>query len=182
MKKNLHQRYAQRIALQTTLGLPLLFLMAVACDREVRGKEPSTVSRVWKTYTNVRFQYSLCYPEDLFTPQGEVDNGDGQRFLAKSGAQLTVFGWNNALNQSLQDLMKETGSRLAGDSGQVTYRMMTKKWFVVSGTNGTSIFYAKTVLSHDQFKSFEFTYSRRERTTYEPLVSRIAACFEDLAD
>ena len=61
MKKSLHQRYVRRIALQITLGLPLLFLMAVASDREARGKEPGTVPHVWKTYTNVRFQQLLLF-------------------------------------------------------------------------------------------------------------------------
>src|SRR5215469_6044695 len=55
---------------------------------------PSPSAHVWKRYTNVRFQYSICYPEDLLIPQGESQNSDGQKFLAKDGAQLLVFGRN----------------------------------------------------------------------------------------
>src|ERR1041385_1331675 len=51
----------------------------------------------WKMYTNARFQYSICYPPDLLVPQGEPENADGQKFLAKDGAKLIVFGRHNAL-------------------------------------------------------------------------------------
>jgi hypothetical protein len=90
----------------------------------------------WKTYTNVRFQYRICYPADFMVPQGEPDNGDGQKFLARDGAELIVYGSNNALGESLKKKLADTGSRLAGPSGRVTYQMLKANWFVVSGQNG----------------------------------------------
>ena len=39
----------------------------------------------WKTYTNARFGYSISYPADVLMPQGESDNGDGQKFLSRDG-------------------------------------------------------------------------------------------------
>jgi len=157
----------------------LVVLACVACG--VRAHGPSAVRHVWKSYTNVRFQYAICYPEDLLVPQGESENADGDRFLAKDGAQLIVFGQNNVLEQPLKDASTDTASRLAGVSGKVTSKVLKANWFVVSGQNGQTVFYAKTYYSHNQFKSFELTYDISAAAVYEPLIGRLAACFVDLA-
>jgi len=131
----------------------------------------------WKVYTNVRFQYSICYPQDLLVPQDEAENSDGRKFLAKDGAQLIVFGRNNALNESLKDALGDAASRLAGPSGKVTYSAIKPDWFAVSGRNGHSVFYAKTLYAHEQFKSFELTYDSGASALYKPVISRLAGCF-----
>jgi hypothetical protein len=146
----------------------------------VRAHDPSARRHVWKTYTNVRFQYAVCYPEDLLVPQGESENGDGQRFAAKDGAQLIVFGQNNALNTPLKDVLADTASRLAGGSGKMTSKVLKGNWFLVSGQNGQTVFYAKTLYSQNQLKSFELTYNLSSAAVYEPLIRRLTACFADL--
>jgi hypothetical protein len=135
----------------------------------------------WETYTNVRFEYAVCYPDRLLIPQGESDNGDGQKFLATDGGQLIVYGSNNALDESLRERFAATGSRLAGASGKVSYKVLKPDWFVVSGQNGATVFYAKTLYSRGQFKSFELTYSESAAAIYEPVVRHLAGCFADLA-
>jgi hypothetical protein len=147
----------------------------------LRADEPASAEHTWKTYTNVRFQYAICYPADLLVPQGEAENADGQRFLAKDGARLVVYGTNNALEQSLQAFLAQAELRLAGSSGSVTYKVLRNDRFVVSGQNGPDIFYAKTLSRHDQFKSMELVYDRAVAAAYAPLVDRLAGCFVDLA-
>jgi hypothetical protein len=155
----------------------------------ILGSNPASTSvlpsagggHIWKSYTNVRFRYAICYPEDLLVPQGESPNSDGQKFLAEDGAQLVVFGKNNALRESLKDLLAVTESGLTGASGKVTYKVLKPDWFAVSGQNGETIFYARTRYSHDQFKSFELLYNRSAAAVYEPLIGRLTACFADLA-
>jgi hypothetical protein len=136
---------------------------------------------IWKSYINVRFHYAICYPEDLLIPQGEPPNSDGQKFLAKDGAQLIVFGRNNALGESVKDVLAVTASRLTGASGKVTHQVLKPNWFVVSGQNGHTVFYARTRYDHDQFKSFELTYDRSAAAVYEPLIGRLTSCFADIA-
>ena len=133
-------------------------------------------NHTWKVYTNVRFQYSICYPEDILVPQGESENSDGQKFLAKDGAKLIVFGRNNPLNEQVKDAFEDTASRLAGP-GKVTYKVIRPGWFVVSGENGNSLFYAKTLYAHEQFKSFELNYDSSASTVYKPVLTRLAGCF-----
>jgi hypothetical protein len=129
----------------------------------------------------MRYQYAICYPADLMIPQGESPDNDGQKFLAKDGAQLVVFGQNNALNESLKDALADTESRLAGASGKVTYKVLKSNWFVVSGQNGQTVFYASARYNRDQFTSFELTYNHSVAEVYEPLIGRLTTCFADLA-
>jgi len=144
----------------------------------LNAQAPAAGHHIWKVYTNVRFQYSICYPQDLLVPQGEAENSDGQKFLAKDGAaKLIVFGQNNALNKPLKDALEDTASRLAGESGKVTHKALKSDWFVVSGRNGQSVFYAKTLYAHEQFKSFELTYESGASTVYKPVITRLAGCF-----
>ena len=147
----------------------------------VASKQPSHRHN-WMTYVNVRFQYAICYPQDLLVPQGEPANSDGQRFLSnKDNAVLAVYGGNNALYQTLGERLSDTANRFADSSGMVTYKVQKANWFVLSGQSGQAIFYAKTLFSHGQFKSFELTYDRSAAALYKPLVSRVASCFTDLA-
>jgi hypothetical protein len=164
-------------------ALYLILVSALTCAGFALGGPRFGIDRhIWKSYTNVRFQYYICYPADLMVPQGEPDNSDGQRFLAHDGASLIVYGSNNALDESLKNTLADTGSRLAGPSGKVTYKMLKANWFVVSGQNGQTVFYSKVLYnSHDdQFKSFELTYDRSVSALYEPLIPRLAKCFTDL--
>ncbi len=40
-------------------------------------------AEIYETYYNHRYDYSIDYPKDVLFPQGESDNGDGQKFLSK---------------------------------------------------------------------------------------------------
>jgi hypothetical protein len=103
----------------------LILVSALTCAGFALGGPGDGIDRhTWKTYTNVRFQYHICYPADLMVPQGEPDNSDGQKFLAHGGAELIVYGSNNALDESLEKTLADTGARLAGPSGKVTYKML----------------------------------------------------------
>lgn len=47
----------------------------------------------YKFYNNARFGYSISYPSDLLVPQGEAENGDGQKFLSMDkSAEMLVYG------------------------------------------------------------------------------------------
>jgi hypothetical protein len=163
-------------------GLVFVCFVILANDLASTSARGSAASdHIWKSYTNVRFQFTICYPEDLLVPQGEAPNSDGQKFQAKDGGQLIVFGQNNALDESLSDKLHYTATRLKGASGKITYEVIKPNWFVVSGQSGQTIFYAKTFYSRNQFKSFELSYNQSTAAVYEPWIGRLSACFADLA-
>jgi len=119
-----------------------------AATGQVKGAAPPANDwHIFARYVNARFQYAICYPKDLLVPQGEAANSDGQRFLPKDGgAELIVYGSNNALDETLKGRMSETEARLTGATGKVTYKVQKANWFVLSGQNGQTVFYVKTLL------------------------------------
>jgi hypothetical protein len=125
----------------------------------------------WNTYGNARFAYSVCYPPDLFAPQGEADNGDGQRLLAEDGAEMLVWGSNNALELSIDE---EVQQHL---EGEITYKAGKKNWRVASGVSGPKAFYYKVIQREDQFLSLHIRYDRLSASLYDPIVARISSCF-----
>lgn len=136
---------------------------------------------VYHIYHNPRFDYSIAYPKDILYPQGESDNGDGQKFLSKDAdASLIVYGSNNALSQSLEDLYLEEsrGGTHEKPTKVVTYKVLKNNWFVVSGYKSGKVFYQKTILNKNQFKFFYFEYPESKKKIYDPITKNIATSFK----
>jgi hypothetical protein len=126
----------------------------------------------YRTYSNARYGFSISYPADLLVPQGESDNGDGQKFVSRDGsASLTAFG-SNRLDRSLQEEF-----RSAQENRNVTYKVLRRDMFVVSGTENGKIFYQKTLLRGDVFKTFIIEYDESERGVYDTVTTRVARSF-----
>jgi hypothetical protein len=126
----------------------------------------------YRTYSNARYGFSIAYPVGILNPQGESDNGDGQKFASRNGsATLLAFG-SNRMDRSLQDEFQS-----AQENRNVTYRVLRRDMFVVSGLANGKIFYQKTLLRGDSFKTFIIEYDEGERATFDPITSRIARSF-----
>ena len=128
------------------------------------------------TYVNPRFAYAVTYPRGVLLPQGEAENGDGQRFVSPDGrAVLAVWGSHNALNQTLlshhQDAVRDFG-------GRVTYQALRPDWYVFSGIRQGRIFYQKTLFRDDIFKTFTFTYDATQRHLYDRIAAAISKSFQ----
>jgi hypothetical protein len=147
----------------------------------LKAQKPVPDSHEWKVYTNAKFSYAICYPNDLLIPQGEPDAGDGQTFLAKDGAKLTVFSDYGSGDIALKDRLEWTTSELAGAAGKVTYKVIRPQMFVVSGRTGQTVFYAKADTTLGKFKEFELTYDLAQSAVYDPIVKRLAGgCFVNI--
>ncbi|MBS1794465.1 MAG: hypothetical protein JSS81_11455 [Acidobacteria bacterium] len=137
--------------------------------------QTAAAQRKYKTYSNARFGYSVSYPSDLLTPQGEAENGDGQIFTG-SGAEMRVYGSNLLLNETLR---REYNALLKEKGGSVTYKTITANFFVVSGRADGKIFYRKTMKNADgAFLTFMIEYDETERATYDAVVTRIVKSFK----
>jgi hypothetical protein len=138
---------------------------------------------VYETYTNPRFGYAIDYPSDVLYPQGESDNGDGQRFLSKDAdASLLVYGANNVLGESLDDRFREDsrGGTEDDPTKVVTFKVAKKNWFVVSGYKSGKIFYQKTISGDDRFNTFYLEYDEDQRGLYDPIAEHISKSFKSL--
>ena len=63
----------------------------------------------WKDNVNVRFQYTICYPDTQLKAQPEAENSDGRAFVGSDGTKLLVYG-SEALNQTLRGSEAETSA------------------------------------------------------------------------
>jgi hypothetical protein len=132
----------------------------------------------YKFYNNARYQYSIAYPAGILIPQGEADNGDGQKFLSKDGkVVMLVYGQFNALNQTLKNAFSEA-LREGTPGGAVTYKLLKNNWFVVSGTVSNRVFYQKTILVDDTFKTFRIEYPESQKDAFDKITGEIARSFK----
>jgi len=134
----------------------------------------------YRTYHNARFEYSISYPANLLIPQGESANEDGQRFVSKDGrTELLVYGSYNSLDQTLNEVLAQESERSAEHPNRVvTYKVLRRDWFVVSGTENGRIFYQKTMLRDSTFKTFRIEYDESQKQTFDPVTASIARSFK----
>jgi hypothetical protein len=133
---------------------------------------PGNQRFTYRTYSNARYGFSIAYPAGLLLPQGESTNGDGQKFTSKDGsATLLAFG-SQRLDKSLRDEFES-----AQENRTVTYKVLKTDMFVVSGTENGKIFYQKTLLRDDVFKTFIIEYDSGARNTFDAVTTRVARSF-----
>jgi hypothetical protein len=173
----------------SSLLLTLVSSALVATSQPVA--QPSTASAslnsnysqktrvTYRTYSNARYKYSISYPVGILEPQGEPDNGDGQKFTSKDGrAELIVYGANNIDNETTKSEFDKAVKEMGGEAGRVvTYKVMKKNWFVISGRHDKNIFYSKTINRGDTLITFIFEYPESESATFDAITTRIANSF-----
>lgn len=141
---------------------------------------------LYQTYCNARFGYCLEYPS-ILTPQPEAQNGDGRVFNDKTGKErLRVYGTGNwTFNAdgnaiSLPELyrMELRGGRFPSKPARVvTYSVLKKGWFVMSGTVGNEIFYLNVFAKSDAFCYAMLHYPSEDSATYNPISSKLFKSF-----
>ncbi len=168
------------LAVIAFIWLPFYFsvaLLATPAQRHYIRRQTKLHS-----YFNDRFGYAILYPSVLF-PQGEAGNNDGQKFMSiHADAILTVYGKYNTLNKSLESLYDEAARGGLSDDPKrvITYCVLRKDWFVVSGYDNGQVFYEKTIMNKDEIQCMDFVYPERLKSYYDPLVAKIAGSFHHL--
>lgn len=168
-KSGPHQR---RETLTMIRYLPLLFLLLA---------QTPFAAEPFQTYANPRFNYSIEYPSRLLIPRGDAPKGDGQIFASEDlQAQMIIYGTPNVAEQSIKDLFQQEARDVITPkiSKRVTYKRQKDNWFVISGYIGPKIFYQKTFLSNDMFKTFYIEYPEDQRGIYDPILSRLGKSFK----
>ena len=151
---------------------------------EIQGLKPCSAaalpgsaaqdSHVWKTYTNDRFGFSVCYPSDLLRLEAAPDNNDGQTFVGSNGAKIAAWGSWNATDQTLADSAREDEKSL----GHVTYKAIREGFYVISGRKGDQIFYKRTALANGKFSAVQLTYPAADSALWNAISARVSQCFK----
>ena len=130
----------------------------------------------YPSYVNVRFKYAIAYPAKCCSRGARRTTATARgSWSAHGDAVLTVYGRYNVLKESLPRLFAE-----AAPGRLVTYHVLRKDWFVVSGHEKGRIFYCKTMRAKDVLRSMEFVYPERQKSYYDPIAARIARSFRGL--
>ena len=159
---------------QTSIFFVIFLWLALAGSQALSLAHSANSAQrvVYKTYTNARYGYTISYPSSLLVPQGEADNGDGQAFRSRDGsAEMRVYGSQN-MGGGLAAAYSE-----AQEGKDVSYKIIKRNWFVVSGRNGGKIFYQKTMIRGDVLKTFTIEYDESQKATYDAVTARIARSF-----
>jgi hypothetical protein len=151
---------------------------------EIQGLKPCSAAALpgsaaqdnhaWKTYTNERFGFSVCYPSDLLQLEAAPDNNDGQTFVGSNGAKIAAWGSWNATDQTLADSAREDEKSL----GHVTYKAIREGFYVISGRKGDQIFYKRTALANGKFSAVELTYPAADSALWNAISARVSQCFK----
>jgi hypothetical protein len=132
-------------------------------------------------YCNSRFGFCISYPSN-FKAQGESDNGDGQEFLSMDGkSSLLVYrDGRDVLYESDSECKNQSflSDVTSDDTKKVTYKQMGDRFYVVSGYEGSSIFYQKTIFTNEGMMTAIFTYPTSQKAKYDSYCVKVFETFK----
>lgn len=131
-------------------------------------------------YCNSRFDFCVEYPAS-FSKLPKPDNDDGMTFLS-ADKKATISAFGSLATEPFETLDQELA--LAITDKKVTYKVVRKDWFILSGTdrNG-NIFYRKTVKKKinymelgetDVFQTLMLSYPPSQKQLYHSYCQKIA--------
>ena len=126
----------------------------------------------WYRYCNERFGQCADIPPG-FRNLGEPANSDGLNFVASDGGMLTVSAIYNVLNGTVSSELKS----FIHYHGKPQYFAKGGNWFVVSGWNGGSIYYAKVFVTANVISTIFLNYPSALKSKYDPIISRVSSSF-----
>ena len=107
--------------------------------------------------------------------------GDGQVFTSPDNdASLTASA--SYCGEDLYSPAKFLADHQQDSALKITYSRQTKTLAVVSGTQGSRIFYDKLVTNGVQCAKFHLEYESAQREHYNPLVAHIGASLKQWSD
>lgn len=141
-------------------------------DAQSSAEPPAEVG--YERYRNQRFGYTLLYPSDILTPQGESADAD-QIFRSATGdIRMRVYSESN----SSDTLARRYEAVQTGRS--ITYRAISDDFFVVSGADEGEVFYQKMLLEDGVFKVLEIEYDQALSGEFDAVAQAIADSFASI--
>lgn len=132
------------------------------------------------TYKNSRFGTRISFPAEIFD---RIDppptNGDGRTFRSTDGAILAVFGHFNALDMTPKTLIEQARAGASSQDREITYAASGADWVVLSGHEGSMIFYERHEFGADNvIHVMDLSYPESLRAKYDDLAGSIARSLE----
>ena len=129
----------------------------------------------YEQYCNTKFNYCVSYPAHLLNPQPILQGIEGRDFKAQQGEAKISFEAKKA--EDVVEPSQGFKSVYVGEtySKQVTYEVVKKDWFVVSGyTEDEKIFYTKVVLKNNVVYFIRIEYPKSEKKIWDSHCGKIS--------
>jgi hypothetical protein len=134
----------------------------------------------YNQYCNAQFGFCVSYPS-TFKAQGESDNGDGQEFISADGkSSLLVYrDGREAIYESEAECRSQSylSDITSDETKQVTYKKKGENFYVVSGYQGSMIFYQKTIFTEQGLMTAVFTYPSAQKAKYDGYCAKLLETF-----
>lgn len=137
-------------------------------------EDPQKKRKYQTEYTNGRFGFSLVYPENLFVTKILSENGDGIT-LYNRDRSLELRAYGSWYGENIEQIYHEEQSWIEESGKKVTYKVLRKSWFVLSGIDKSkqTIFYLKSYFREGKSLSFRLEYPIADKEKYDSLISTI---------
>lgn len=126
-------------------------------------------------YRNERFGFELVYPSAVFEPGEAPEGGRGMVFTSRDGAaQLLVSAGQNVTGETLGSYRRFVLNK-SYFAARIDYAPVRGSWFVLSGTNGDTMFYERITFrcGGKVIYGWQMTYPVSERQIYDPIVEAV---------
>ena len=102
--------------------------------------------------------------------------------LKNAGCDFVLFDTEHSgfHNETIKSAFDKAIAGEDSNGREVTYKLLKGDTYVVSGRQNGKIFYEKTMLKGDVFKTFTIEYDESERDKYDPITARISRSFVSL--
>ena len=129
-------------------------------------------------YANARFCFVIDVPNGMIADP-PPENGDGQSWKSKDGAaELSAFGMNLVVDTINLDSMFADASKDDPSKGRkVTLKVKEKDYYVISGFEGTRIFYEKFIFSADHYIGYIVKYPTSGKAWWGHVVDHLTKAF-----
>jgi hypothetical protein len=129
----------------------------------------------WMLHRDVRFGFAIKYPADIFETIDPNSSRGVHALISQDGrASLRIFSMSNTAKQTIsayrRSLMEARYAEAVFD-----YSPLRSSWFVLSGTNGTNMFYERVTFSCDgrAIHGWQLVYLVTERVIYDAIIEEM---------
>ncbi|WP_298863880.1 hypothetical protein [uncultured Sulfitobacter sp.] len=147
---------------------------AIACPTQTAQKAPQSVTASgWTGYTNSRFGTSVQYPTSHFAPDKRPPtNGDGRSFVGDAGAEMLVWGGQNALEQTTSQIMNDILANYAGS--EVLIQEVAEQGFTLKLRNNGQVLEQRTIRGVDDvLHNVRVLYPVGQELNFEPVAQKV---------
>lgn len=165
---------------QLILVCSILLLVSLSACGGKTEKQTKSNSVEYETYHNQLYNYSVEYPTILI-PQGESDNGDGQKFISENKkTQLLVYRdyKNNYLTGGELYTLEEAFQEDLKMKDGVFNKKIEDNYYIIAYKTDEIVYTHYAQLHKDNYYNILFQYPQDESDNMKEIIKHVTKSFE----